>query len=433
MTTGSTLDLDTIGVAAVTSSTTLTGRGTLQGELDIKGNGTFNFSGLETGAAITLDINDDTGNKTITTNRYASVLDAGATGADKLTTGAGSDSILADNGGNKTGFASANGTVTGNSGAVTLTVEWQGYTSAAFTAIQATTNITANESATAIKSAVAADPILSKFFTATGNAAAVVFTSKVEGTYATKPVVTLTAPGTGTVTYIAGTATAGTVGAGGADTVSSGDGIDLIFGGAGIDSISAGGGNDWINAGPGGDSISGGGGVDTFSLAVGDASPTIAGTGAAGTITGFDKISGYALGTASANAETIDLLGVTDAVISNGATDGTDSTLTIDGAVVKGHTVASGIATFDDADTFAAALTIDSAADVAAVVQYLMNSDLGSAGDSLAFVGNGNTYVYTQTTNTAGQTVNLVELTGVTGTSMSATNATTAGLIDLGA
>jgi Ca2+-binding RTX toxin-like protein len=396
------------------------------------GNGALNYSGLETGGAVTLDLNH-AGNKTVTTNRYDHILNAvQASGDDRLTTGVGSDTIYADNAGNKTGFATANATVTGNSGAVTLTVEWQGHTTAAFAAIQSTTNITANEAATAIKSAVAADPILSKFFTATGNAAAVVFTSKVEGTYATKPVVTLTAPGTGTVTYIAGTATAGTVGAGGADTVSSGDGIDLIFGGAGIDSISAGGGNDWINAGPGGDSISGGGGVDTFSLAVGDASPTIAGTGAAGTITGFDKISGYALGTASANAETIELLGVTDAVL-NGAVDGTDSTLTIDGAVVKGHTVASGIATFDDADTFAAALTIDSAADVAAVVQYLMNSDLGSAGDSLAFVGNGNTYVYTQTTNTAGQTVNLIELTGVTGTSMSATNATTAGLIDLGA
>jgi Ca2+-binding RTX toxin-like protein len=278
-----------------------------------------------------------------------------------------------------------------------------------------------------------------------------VFASLVEGTYATKPVVTITNATSGTATYIAGVATAGTEGAGGADTVSAGDGIDLVYGGAGIDSlsggggadviigaggadsISGGGGADLIIGGAGGDSIGGGSGLDTFRMAVGDASPTIAGTGAAGTITGFDKISDYALGTAASNAETIDLLGVTDRVIANGAVDGTDSTLTIDGAVVKGHTVASGIATFDDADTFAAALTIDSAADVAAVVQYLMASDLGNAGDVLAFVGNGNTYVYNQTTATAGQTVNLVELTGVTATSMSATNATTAGLIDVGA
>jgi len=452
MTTGSTLDLDDVGVAATTSSTTLTGRGTLQGDLDILGNASFNFSGLETGAAITLDLNDDTGNKTITTNRYNAVLDMAATGGDTLTTGAGTDSVLADNGGNKTGFATANATVTGNSGAVTLTVEWQGYTSAAFSAIQATTNITAAEAATAIKSAVAADPILSKLLTATGATAAVVFTSKVEGTYATKPVVSLTAPGTGNVTYIAGTATAGTEGAGGADTVSAGDGIDLVYGGAGIDSltsgggadlviggggvdtISAGGGADLIIGGAGGDIISGGTGADTFRMAVGDASPTVAGTGAAGTVTGFDKISDYALGTASANAETIDLIGVTDAVVANSTgVNGTDGTLTIDGAVIKSHAIASGIVTFDDADTYAAALTIDSAADVAAVVQYLLANDLGNAGDSVAFTGNGNTYVYTQTTNTAGQTVNLIELTGVTGTSMSATNANTAGLIDLGA
>ena len=79
-----------------------------------------------------------------------------------------------------------------------------------------------------------------------------------------------------------------------------------------------------------------------------------------------------------------------------------------------------------------AAVAAVAVVDVAAVVQYLLANDLGNGGDSVAFVGNGNTYVYTQTTNTAGQTVNLVELTGVSGTSMSATNATTAGLIDLG-
>ena len=210
--------------------------------------------------------------------------------------------------------------------------------------------------------------------------------------------------------------------------------VTLIIGGGGADSISGGAGADLIIGGAGGDSIGGGTGLDTYRMGVGDGAPTIAGTGAAGTMTGHDKISDYALGTASTNAETIDLLGVTDAVLANTAgVDGTDSTLTVDGTAVKSHAITSGIATFDDADTFAAALTIDSAADVAAVVQYLMNSDLGNAGDSLAFVGNGSTYVYTQTTAAAGTNANLIELTGVTGTSMSATNATTAGLIDLGA
>jgi hypothetical protein len=193
------------------------------------GNAAFNFSGLETGAAITLDLNDDTGNKTITTNRYDYTLDMAATGADTLTTGVGSDSILADNGGNKTGFATANATVSSPIGASTVTVEWQGYTSAATAIAMSSGNVVVAEIATAIKSVVAADPILSKLLTATGNIAAVVFTSKVEGTYATKPVVTVTMTGSGSGTYIAGTATAGTEGAGGADTVSAGDGIDLLW------------------------------------------------------------------------------------------------------------------------------------------------------------------------------------------------------------
>jgi Ca2+-binding RTX toxin-like protein len=431
--TGSTLDLDSVGVAATTSSTTLTGRGTLQGALDILGNATFNFSGLETGASVVLDVNDDTGNKVITTNRYNAQLDMNATGGDTLTTGSGIDVILGDGGGGKTAFASANATVSSPTGASTLTVAYYGRTTAAFSVIQANANATATEYATGIKSAVAADPILSGILTATGSTIAVQFTSKVEGTYAALPIVTITPTG-GTAAYITGTATAGSEGAGGADTITSGDGIDFIYGGAGIDSISAGGGADIINAAGGGDSISGGGGLDTFFMSVGDASPTVAGTGAAGTVTGFDKISDYALGTAATLAETIDLLVVTDAVLGNSAgVNGTDGTLTIDGAVVKSHAIASGIFTLDESDTFAAAMNIDTAPAVAAIVQYLLANDLGNAGDSAAFVGNGNTYVYTQTTNTAGQTVNLIELTGVTGTSMSASNATTAGLIDLGA
>ena len=62
---------------------------------------------------------------------------------------------------------------------------------------------------------------------------------------------------------------------------------------------------------------------------------------------------------------------------------------------------------FDDADTYAAALTVDSTADLAAVAQYLQTNDIGNAGDTVYFtatVGTANTYVYQQTAAGAAET-----------------------------
>jgi len=404
---------------------------------------------------VTLDINDDTDDKTVTTNRYDAVLDAAAGGDDTLTTGAGSDAVYSDNGGNKTAYATANVTTTAT-GATTVSVAFKGLTTATTSVTQGGANPTADEIATAIRAAVNDDATMGKLIAASGANAAVVFTSLVEGTYAVKPVVTIGVSG-GAASYTAGAATAGSAGTGGDDTVRTNDGIDVVSGGAGdddigtgagadyiiagagADTISGGSGADIIDAGTGADTISGGTGLDTFRLLAGDAAVTIAGTGDAGTITGFDVISDYALGTATTNAESIDLADVTDAVVGNGAVNGTDSTLTIGGVAVKSHSVASGIVTFDDADTYAAALTIDSMADVAAVVQYLQAQDLGAAdGLTVAFTATidstASTFVFTQGVDAGTDTSdNLIQLTGVTGLSVSATNANTAGLIDIGA
>jgi hypothetical protein len=452
MTTGSTLDLDNVGVASTTSSTTLTGRGTLQGELNLLGDASFNFSGLETGGAITLDINDDSDDKTVTTNRYDSVLDAAAGGDDTLTTGAGDDYVYSDNGGNKTSYATAIVGTISPIGIATVTVSFRGLTTSA-----TTTTVTAAGLVDAIEAAVAADQTMSGLLSVTdGTLGAVSFTSLVEGTYAVKPSVSFAFSTSGSASLTVGAATAGTAGTGGDDTVRTNDGVDVvsagsgdddigtgagadyIIAGAGDDTISAGSGIDIIDAGAGADTIGGGTGLDTFRFVAGDGVPTIAGTGDAGTITGYDVISDYALGTASTNAETIDFADVTDAVLSDGATNGTDSTLTIGGVAVKSHSIASGMVTFDDADTYAAALTIDSLADVAAVVQYLQANDLGNAGATVAFTatlsGTTSTFVFQQGADAGTDTAdNLIQLTGVTATSMSATNATTAGLIDIGA
>jgi Ca2+-binding RTX toxin-like protein len=209
---------------------------------------------------------------------------------------------------------------------------------------------------------------------------------------------------------------------------------DTLTTGAKADTISGGAGSDTITGGAGADSITGGDGNDLFNVAASSTLLAIAGTGNSGTITGFDTITDFRLGSASLVAESLDMTEVTEAVVANttGA-DGADSTLTIDGATVKSHAITSGIVTFDDAGTFATALTLTSAAHLAAVVQYLQANDLGDAGATVAFVVGSDTYVFMQGDNGGTDSADvLVKLTGVTGTSVSTTNAATVGLIDIG-
>ncbi|MDB2601879.1 hypothetical protein N9Z60_00005 [Gammaproteobacteria bacterium] len=87
---GSTLDIDDIGVASLESSTTISGRATLGGDLDLLGEATLNFSGL-TASAVTIDGNS-AGDKTIVGNDSANTLNTGA-GDDSVTGGAVIDTI----------------------------------------------------------------------------------------------------------------------------------------------------------------------------------------------------------------------------------------------------------------------------------------------------------------------------------------------------
>ena len=89
---------------------------------------------------------------------------------------------------------------------------------------------------------------------------------------------------------------------------------------------------------------------------------------------------------------------------------------------MKSHTISNGIITFDDQNSYAAALSLTDTSRVAAVVDYLQHNDLGNAGATVAFTatinGTANTYVYEQV-GAAPNSANdiLVDLVGVTLTS----------------
>jgi Ca2+-binding RTX toxin-like protein len=223
----------------------------------------------------------------------------------------------------------------------------------------------------------------------------------------------------------------------GADSITGGTGNDTISSGSGADSINGGTGNDNLTGGTGADTITGGTGNDSITLTETAASVDVVviasgdSTGAVGTLTalrgtatGYDKVTSFAL----AGGDKLDLSG-TAAVAADGAVNGVDSTgvLTAGGSdVIKSHSVTSGIATFDDADTYAAAVTLDDAGDLNTALQYLLGTDIGNALSTIAFVANGNTYVYQQVDATATGVHILVELTGVTTATSVITSGTTA-------
>jgi Ca2+-binding RTX toxin-like protein len=424
MSSGSQWHVNTIGGSGAVTSITVTGTGDVDsgktggviapGITLIGSTATFNASGLTDADSLSIA-------STATTKATIS-LPLTATGAGEISSGAGADVLTGGNGADRFGLTGRTETftVTRADPADTYAATINGVATATQTVAVAAgaTDDTAHKTAVATQLAAAINATsATSFATATSNAAVVTVTYNqyfgVAGAFAATEV------GGGTISAVTVAATAAGDNAG-ADTINGGLGQDTIMGGTGADSIT------------------GGSDLDTYLYINGDAAITIGGTGNAGTVSGYDQIIGFALGTASTNAETIDALVGTASVVANGATNGTNSTLTIGGVVVKSHSVASGIFTFDDDDTFATALSLTSLADVAAVVQYLQLQDLGAADAVTAtftatISGTTSTWMFIQGVDAGTDTADsLIELVGVTGLSVSATNGNTAGLIDIG-
>ena len=175
--------------------------------------------------------------------------------------------------------------------------------------------------------------------------------------------------------------------------------------------------------------------ADTIVVAGGDTVVAIGGAGNAGTITGFDVVSGLNA-SATGVKDILDVAGTAALATATAGSDGTDSTLTIGNVAVKSHAIdANGFISFDDADTYAGALTLGNDAALAAVVQYLLANDIGSAGSTVVFTINGaDSYVYTQAGAGAGSVdgYTLVKVVGVVATGVETASSATANRIRIG-
>jgi hypothetical protein len=209
-----------------------------------------------------------------------------------------------------------------------------------------------------------------------------------------------------TVTVTAASWTGATGGAAGTLTVSTGAGNDTISvttgtilaetvtapvtitGGTGADTITAVGTN------------AASGLTVTFAIAAGDS-----------TTTAYDSITGFDMGTGALFSSTLDFATVAlNAYAATAATGSTAAELTV-------AVSAAGVVTF--AGTKASALTL---AEKIAAVQSVVTT---TNGDTALFTHGSNTYVFNN--NTTADSV--VELVGITGTSLVTANATTAGAI----
>ncbi|MEH2588349.1 DUF5801 repeats-in-toxin domain-containing protein [Bradyrhizobium sp. AZCC 1721] len=260
------------------------------------------------------------------------------------------------------------------------------------------------------------------------------FTYKATDGSATAAAVTVTIDNrsTSTTTLTGGSSNEILIGRSGASNALNGDnGNDVLIGNDLADTL---------NGGDGRDIMFGGASGDTFSIFSGESAVTIGGSGDGGTIAGYDIIKDF-----NVTADKLTLSGTPFAASNTVGTNGSNSDLTIGGNQVRSHAISNGIITFDDADTFSSALTLDSIQDVAAVVDYLQQNDLGSGGATVAFTatidGVNHTYVYEQVANSQSDNNDiLVDLENVTLTSGGTSLATLVGngrvdpiVLDLGA
>jgi len=177
--------------------------------------------------------------------------------------------------------------------------------------------------------------------------------------------------------------------------------------------------NNIITGGEGADSLIGGAGKDTYNLIeITAATDTLSIATGDSLVSSYDMANSFKLGTGSSPTSVgVDRLDLASTVIATNTAgvNGLDSTL----GTIKSHSISAGIISFDNLDTCDAAtplaITMSNSAQLIEVISYLQVNIIG--GNTVAFVSEGNTFVFQD----GGATDTLVELVGVTATSVSTT------------
>jgi len=213
-----------------------------------------------------------------------------------------------------------------------------------------------------------------------------------------------------------------------------------ITGSSGADTISGGSGNDTITGGVGADRLSGGSGngLDTFVFASGDSQTTTGGLDKSGTFSGYDVITDFQLDTGS----NLDIIKGSAAPLSVASSiTGNDSALlSHNDGFITSASISNGMLTFQEYvynENSNVNLSLTSAGDVAAAIQFIELNNMGGSGKTAAFTATfasvNHTYTVIQgasSGSTPGANDVIIDLVGVTATSVSLT--TVAGAVHIG-
>jgi Ca2+-binding RTX toxin-like protein len=194
---------------------------------------------------------------------------------------------------------------------------------------------------------------------------------------------------------------------------------NILTGNTATNVLNGGAGADSLIGGNGADLLSGGTGKDSYTLTESVAATDTVRIGAGQSLIGsFDVAVGFKLGSGVVSTSGVDKLDLATTVIAA-------NTLAVDGVdtgIIHSHSITNGVISFDDVDGYTAPLTL-AAGDLSSVFSYLQ-SNITSAGSTVEFNALGNTYVFQD----GGANDTLVQLTGVTAASITATGLAVDGL-----
>ncbi|MFZ2725657.1 MAG: hypothetical protein WAX77_05370 [Methylococcaceae bacterium] len=193
------------------------------------------------------------------------------------------------------------------------------------------------------------------------------------------------------------------------DNILKGNGAaNILIASAGDDKLTGGAGADILNGGLGQDSIiltEGTAITDTVFIEAGDS-----------LVSSFDKVTGFKLGNSLSSNKAADKLDLPNTIIAaNTTVDG------INAGVIASHHINKGIISFDDANAYSASIKI-TATNFNDAINYLQSNII--TGETVVFTAMNNTYVFQD----GGVDDSLLQLTGVSATSINTTGLSNASL-----
>jgi Ca2+-binding RTX toxin-like protein len=222
---------------------------------------------------------------------------------------------------------------------------------------------------------------------------------------------------------LTGTATNGTgnaldnhlIGNSANNVLEGGAGADILDGQSGTDTLWGGNGNDLLIGGNGADTLIGDLGKDSYNLTeTTAATDTLRIAKGDSLVSSYDVAQSFKLGTGVVRTAGIDRLDLASTIIAANAA----AVNGVDSGIIHSHHISNGIISFDDVNSYSTPLAV-AATNLADVFGYLQANITGQK--TVAFVSEGNTFVFQDGGGADRATDTLVELLGVTATSLSTT------------